>query len=209
LKFIVKQSSLVPVDLSDNLIRLRVYKLENENWYEVEYEADASNIMNKMLEVAQNTIVQHSPVNNYLFVNVETPGLLLTLGEGRVESSETVISPKPSTLRSVKLYQITPEGRPVLAHEFKPMGEVFVYDGYISIPASIKYDFIVIETAEDLRPLFPSEIMLPPVKEVSKDKKRTRKSSRKRKAYASKKSGKTKKSKTSRKRKKAKRRTRK
>lgn len=44
------------------------------------------------------------------------------------------------------------------------MGEVFVYDGYISIPASIKYDFIVIETAEDLRPLFPSEIMLPRLK---------------------------------------------
>jgi len=180
LKFIVKLNQLNPVETGDGLLKLRVYNLVNEDWFEVEQEVSGSSIMDRMLEVAQNTIVKHKPENNYLFVTVESPGLLLTLGEGEAVSSETIISPKPTTLKAIRLYKLDPEGKPVMVHEYKPPGEVFVYDGFISIPATISYDFIVVETSEDLRPIFPNEIVLPPVKESVKTRKRKRKSARRR-----------------------------
>jgi len=185
LKFIVKLNQLNPVETGDGSLKLRVYNLVNEDWFEVEQDVSGSNIMDRMLEVAQNTIVKHKPENNYLFVTVESPGLLLTIGEGGV-SSETLISPKPTTLKAVRLYKLDSEGKPVLVHEYKPPGEVFVYDGFLSIPATMSYDFIVVETSEDLRPIFPNEIVLPPVRELVKTERKRRKSARRKTRKASK-----------------------
>jgi hypothetical protein len=184
LKFIVKLNQLNPVETGDEFLKLRVYNLVNEDWFEVEQDASGSKIMDKMLEIAQNTIVKHKPENNYLFVTVESPGLLLTIGEGEV-TSETLISPKPTTLKAVRLYKLDSEGKPVLVHEYKPPGEVFVYDGFLSIPATMNYDFIVVETSEDSRPIFPSEIVLPPVKELVKTERKRRKSARRKARKAS------------------------
>ncbi|QOR94940.1 hypothetical protein IMZ38_03275 [Thermosphaera chiliense] len=184
MKFIVKLNQLNPVETGDDFLKLRVYNLVNEDWFEVEQEVSSSNIMDRMLEVAQNTIVKHRPENNYLFVTVESPGLLLTLGEGETASSETIISPKPTTLKAVRLYKLDQEGRPVLVHEYKPPGEVFVYDGFVSIPATMSYDFIVVETSEDWRPMFPNEIVLPPVKESVKTRRKRKSSTRMRKSKA-------------------------
>lgn len=177
-KLIVKKTKLIPRDFEENGVKLRVYEASEEKWDTVELKLrDPSELMNRMIEVAGNEIVMEHPSGEYVYVTVESPGLSVTIGEGEVQEALTLLSPKPSSLRRLKLLKMDESGNLRVVREIRPPGEVLVYDGYLWVPQDISYDLVLVETVDDVRVLFPHELVLPQIK-IGEAKKRKRRRSR-------------------------------
>lgn len=173
-KLIVKKMRLVSRDFEEEGVKLRVYDASEERWEALELKLrDSSELMNRMIEVAGNEIVREHPSGEYVYVTVEAPGLSVTIGEGEVQEALTLISPRPSSLRRVKLLKADGSGSLRVVKEIKPPGEVLVYDGYLWVPQDISYDLVLVETVDDARVLFPHELILPQIK-IGETKKRRR-----------------------------------
>lgn len=184
-RFVVKRIYLRPEEISAGGLKATLYSVEEDEWSLVEVDEMGENMLNKMMEIAGNELARIRPRDHYAFVTVESPGLSVIIGEGLVEGSRTILSPKPSPLKSIKLIRVVgEEGKYEVVAEIKPEGEKYVYDGLIELPPDISYDLILVETSEDRRIIMPSELLLPAVKAETggqKRRKRRRKSKERKK----------------------------
>lgn len=189
-KLMVKKMRLIPRDFEEGGVKLRVYDASEERWEALELKLrDSSELMNRMIEVAGNEVVMEHPSGEYVYVTVEAPGLSVTIGEGEVQEALTLISPRPSSLRRVKLMKADESGNLRAVKEIKPPGEVLVYDGYLWIPQDVSYDLVLVETVDDVRVLFPHELILPQIKIGEAKKRRRSRRARSRKKKGKKRGG--------------------
>ena len=182
MRAVLKIVDLSPYVENDGVVTALLYKQE-EKWGEVE----VGEGLESLLSVAGNTISSNPPQLNVLrFVEVEAPGMKVTIGEGSVEGVETVISPIPAYLRSIKFVKVEGEN-PVVVHEFKPGNPSIVYDSSIAFGKKLEYDLILVETSEGVRIVFPHELLLEKVKTETKKRRKRRKARRSKKSKAEKK----------------------
>jgi hypothetical protein len=170
MRAVSKRIDLTPFVENDGVLSAILYKPE-ESWSEVEVEGD----VNSMLSTAGNILSSNPPAEGRLrFVEVEAPGLKVVIGEGVANGVETILSPYPSFLRSIKLVKVEGE-TPRVVHEFKPGQPSIVYDSALILWKKLEYDLILVETSEGTRILFPHELLLERVKAETKGRRRRRK----------------------------------
>ncbi|ADV65157.1 hypothetical protein Desmu_0853 [Desulfurococcus mucosus DSM 2162] len=202
MRLVVRSFKLTPFEEETDVLKIRLYAQSDEQWREMEVdvntrESNGGRLLEKMLEVAGNQLVtwlaREGEAGCYRFVNAEAPGVSITLGEGSVEGVETLLALKPSHLIRVRLVRFEEPEKYHVVYEFKPSRESMVYEGFITVKnPELRYDLILVDTAEDTRIILPHEMVLPQLKLGEK---RTRRTKRRRKTKSSK-AGKRKKSKS-------------
>lgn len=182
-KALRKVVDLVPMSVDDGSARALLFTPEEKAWDEVEAEPS----LEKLMAVAANTLAHDPPPGGaFRFVEVEAPGLRFVLGEGAVSGTETVLSPLPTHVKSIKFVKMEGE-KPVIVHELKPSGLAIAFEGGLALKGGGEFDLVIVEGAELTRLLFPHELLLERIKAGEKKARRRRKSRKKAKAKKSRK----------------------
>ncbi|OYT40524.1 MAG: hypothetical protein B6U89_01885 [Desulfurococcales archaeon ex4484_58] len=205
MKAIVKTRIYKPQIVEDDVLRLIVYRIEDEKWEARDFRK-SPNLIDKMLAYATNVVTLNTGSgfkNGYVYVEVETPGLRVFKGEGRLSSVDTILYPNPQPLNKVVLLRrVNEELKPV--HELRVKSEYWIYDTVIELKKNIEYDALLIVTSEDARIIFRDELKLPVFRSVEKRRRRKKRRARRKRKKKTKttKKKKTRKKKSSRKRRK-------
>jgi hypothetical protein len=166
-KVLYRMITFKPRLVGDDIIRL--YLLDKDESWRTDTIRMSKHILDRLLAYANNIVVTNPIDEGYVFAEAEIPGLKAFVGEGGFREAETVLSPIPQPVTSIKLYRFEND-KPVLIHEYKPPSDTWVYESKIIIDPSIKYDLIILETPEGPRPVYPEETYMPQRKTLTSEK---------------------------------------
>ncbi len=157
-KVLYRMIRFKPRLVGDNIVKL--YLLDREESWRTDTIRMSKHILDRLLAYANNIVVTNPIDEGYVFAEAEIPGLKAFVGEGGFRGAETVLSPIPQPVTSIKLYRFE-DDKQVLVHEYKPPSDTWVYESRILVDPSIKYDLIILETPEGPRPVYPEETYMP------------------------------------------------
>jgi len=214
LKSVVKSGVLIPELVKDDRVRLIMYRVSREEWWQSDLRA-RTNILDQLLASAQNTLslmLQNQEISEgYVFAEVATTGLRAFRGEGKLDRSMAYLSLMPQPVKRI-IFMKKKEKKLEKVYELVLNGEYWVYDTVVETQ-DLNYDAVLVETVEDARIVLREELEQPPQrismsssipksskKRAKKRKKRRRKQRKKRSLAKSRKTRRKKKVKKKRKR---------